>query len=159
MGLTRWRPTAFLVCSLSLFSACPARATISRVHSTGGQVTAGSGSITIPASTAGNLLVVQVALFNGTPQVSSVTDGGDTFVLATNSRPSDGFVETWYCLSTAGGKTSVTVTANSSVTMDVAINEYQSAGATWSFDIAKSNNPRPPHRPVPHLQLRARMTL
>jgi hypothetical protein len=25
--------------------------------------------------------VVQVALFNGTPQVSSVTDGGDTFVL------------------------------------------------------------------------------
>ncbi len=138
MRLTRWRPTAFLVCSLSLLSACPARATISRAHSTAGQITAGTGSITVPSTTAGNLLVVQVALFNGTPQVSSVTDGGDTFVLATNSRPSDGQVETWYCLNTAGGKTAVTVTANSSVTMDVDVNEYQAPGATWSFDIANS---------------------
>jgi hypothetical protein len=141
MRLTRRKPVALCVLSLSfvlLLSAKPSQATISRVHSTAGQITAGSGSITVPSTTAGNLLVVQVALFNGTPQVSSVTDGGDTFVLATNSRPSDGQVEIWYCLNTAGGKTSVTVTANSSVTMDVAVNEYQAPGATWSFDIANS---------------------
>jgi IPT/TIG domain len=141
MRLSRRKPVALCVLSLSfvlLLFAEPSQATISRVHSTAGQITAGSGSITVPSTAAGNLLVVQVALFNGTPQVSSVTDGGDTFVLATNSRPSDGQVETWYCLNTAGGKTSVTVTANSSVTMDVDVNEYQAPGATWSFDIANS---------------------
>src|SRR5437667_8277970 len=80
-----------------------------------------SGTMAIPATTAGNTLVVCAAsAFNGFGGLVITDNSGDTFVENANNFPnntSDGpglgrmTTDIWYCLNIAGGATSISFTS------------------------------------------------
>lgn len=111
---------------------------IALVHKTFGQVGDSTPvSITVPATTAGNLLVVACEIQNSTgTAVTSITDGGDTFVQCANSLISggDGFIlETWYSKNIAGGATTIVVNYNGHVYAQIYVYELSGASTTSPF--------------------------
>jgi hypothetical protein len=96
-------------------------------------------TVTVTSTTAGSLLVVCEG--NGSSRtVTGVTDGGDTFTQATSAAGSNGvdFSDAWYCLSGAGGKTSVVVTLSGNAA-ECFVEVFEVTGfSTASFDLANN---------------------
>src|SRR6202167_2521862 len=116
----------------------------SLVHFTPGVAAAGNltctptcTSVTIPSTTAGNLLFIATGTAASGVSVSSVSDGGDTFTPLSGANICvTGQSE---CLSgaytvTAGGKTSVTITNTGSGGTGVGIYELARTGGSWTLD-------------------------
>jgi hypothetical protein len=78
--------------------------------------TALTNTITVPATTAGSLLVVAVTNNQGRT-ISSISDGTNTYLQATNAQAANGnyMSDVWYVPSSAAGITSITVTYSGSV--------------------------------------------
>lgn len=109
-----------LILSLLLLST-PAWATWSvRTFTSHACVAGASCAMTIPSTTAGDLIVVMAYIGNATDKVTSVTDnGGSSYSLCATSScyatdSSANGVDAAYCLSVVGGATSVTVNKTSS---------------------------------------------
>lgn len=101
-------------------------------------------TVTIPSTTAGNVLMVWLATTNGVQvKITSVADGGDTFVAPGAScqafTSGAGSVDGAYTLSSAGGKTSVVITVSPAASSFVAayIVEFHPSNAA-TFDGCKA---------------------
>lgn len=121
------------VAGLCLFSA-PALAQMSLVHVT----TCGAAGLpatpcTIPATAAGNLIVVAwSAAFGNIPTTTSMTDNaGNSYLQAGNARAVDAgagqMVDIWYVKNSRSGATGVTITPSSPVTGAATVWEFSGA--------------------------------
>ena len=133
-------------------------AAIALVNKTYAQQAVGSKvqNITVPATTAGNLIVVCVMAGNGNNRVTSVTDnatgGSNTYVQCTGARSAvttgiNGnrrFSDIWYCEGAArGGATTITVNFNNNTAnfpSGVGVLEYSGALSTGAFLTAGANS-------------------
>jgi len=100
-------------------------------------------TVTVTSTVAKSVLVVTSAV-SANRTVSSVTDGGDTFVQATGAAGNNGtnFVDAWYCLAGSGGKTTITVTYSSSLaTSESFVEVWEVTGFKIpAFDLASTNH-------------------
>lgn len=105
-------------------------------------LSANSVTATVTSTTAGTLLVVGMAQDgSSTNTATGVTDGGDTFTAATGAGTSGGgnsvTSHVYYCLSGAGGKTSVVGTFTNTDTSIKTIEVWEVSGwNTCVFDLA-----------------------
>ena len=100
-------------------------------------------TVTVTSTVANSVLVVTSAV-SANRTVSSVTDGGDTFVQATGAAGNNGnyFVDAWYCLAGSGGKTTITVTYSPSLdTIESFVEVWEVTGFKRpAFDLASTNH-------------------
>jgi hypothetical protein len=96
-------------------------------------------SMTITSTTAGNTLVVLVVHRNLTDHVTSITDGGDTFVsancLSTDSTGGQR-AEIWYALGVAAGRTAVVVNTSGGGLFRSGVHEYSGSLRNLAFESA-----------------------
>jgi hypothetical protein len=93
-------------------------------------------SITIPSTTAGNLIFVAAAATTATASISA-TDGGDTFTNCSGANITvTGQAEALSCTYavTAGGKTTVSITMSSNASTGVGVFEVSRTGGSWTLD-------------------------
>src|ERR1700686_3456712 len=113
---------------------------ISRIQNPTATLAGSGSSITIAPTGIGNLLVVLAVGWGGTtPAITSITDGGDTFVSA-GAKGISGDpnlnTEIWNSLTGSGGKTSVVVNWTGAGSHDVCVIEYHTTLPGFSFDLA-----------------------
>lgn len=122
----------------------PAAAQISLVHATAcGPVTLPGNSCTIPATAAGNLLVVGWEIGGGVNTatgISSISDNaGNSYAEAGAAKSIDAVagsaIDIWYSKNIAAGATSITVTPSASVTgAGIVVWEFSGADASVPLD-------------------------
>src|SRR6202041_691262 len=94
-------------------------------------------SVTIPSTTAGNLLFVASASVVGSDTLVSFTDGGDTSTACSGANITvTGQAESMSCgyTVTAGGKTSVTPVMSTTGNTGFGIYELARTGGSWTLD-------------------------
>lgn len=113
---------------------------ISLIHkNASADVTGTAQAYAIASTAAGNLLVVTFNFRSGSGDtISSITNGGDTFVSANcRSVQSSGRVqEIWYCLNLSAGKTSLTINQSGVGIITVSAIEYHSTLGLYIFDVS-----------------------
>lgn len=107
-------------------------------HGQSGSIT---NVVTIAPSTAGSLIVVQFAC-NTAKSVASVSDGTNTYQLATGTKGNTGNLgtEIWYALNVSAGITSVTVTLTATGNSMVSVEEYSGIKSSAAFDTGANQN-------------------
>jgi hypothetical protein len=104
------------------------------VNGTSSSCSAGACTLTVAATTAGNLGVVFLSATNTSTKISSVSGGG-TWVAngACKTTSSAQAADLAYITSLTGGVTSLTITASNTYVNAVSFAEYSASG-TWSFE-------------------------
>jgi hypothetical protein len=119
--------------------AIPAKATISIVqsaHTTDGAGISTGGTLTVPSTTTGNMIGLQCIMFNGQGAITSITDGGDTFLKADNINVGGSrAIEIWYALNIASGHTTLTFNFTAGGTLDCYYNEFHTTLSGFALDV------------------------
>src|SRR6266853_3260702 len=105
-----------------------------------GTLSSDSPTITISATSAGNLIVAQISNV-GTRTVSSVTDNvSNMYVFATGSHQitTNHVIDTWYCQNCSAGATTVTVNFSGSCNSIVSVEEYSGVKTSGALDTANA---------------------